>query len=58
VQIRNIHPSGDITVIIPGSPPRQIDVPAGGVFDATEAEAAALLCTDNFEAVKPASKKE
>lgn len=59
MKIRNIHPCGDVVVILPGETPKQFDVKRGEVFTVTKAEAAVLLSTpDNFEAADEAKDKE
>lgn len=53
MKIRNVHPCGDIVVLIPGSERGQFEAKAGAEIDVTDAEAMVLLATPgNFEAVK------
>ena len=54
MKLRNQHPCGDISVVIPGNPPRQFDVKAGATFTVTKAEADVLLLSSNFV---PATKE-
>lgn len=59
MKIRNIHPCGDIAVLIPGESPRQFVVKAGEVFTVSKAEGAVLLAQPaNFEAADLTDKKE
>lgn len=59
MKIRNIHPCGDVAVLIPGDQPKQFTVKAGEVFTVTKAEGAVLLLSPgNFEPVDNNNESE